>query len=214
MPRPRKYATEEERIQARRAARSAWAERNPGSHASYVERNRQHVNAKNAAYRAANPEKVKAWHERYRRNNPEKYRQVARDYAKRRYWSDGDYRLKVQLRSRLSKTVDRGSDVTAAISNCGCTFSELRDRIQQQFQPGMSWENRSAWHIDHIYPLCAIDKKDRRHVLAVCNWRNLRPVWADENWKKNKTVTPEAVELFEDILSSIPPEEQVDAAEV
>lgn len=182
--------------------------------AQEAEARRLAINAKNKAYRNANPERVKAWNKRYRTVRAERWRLSQREYRKKRYWSDPDYRLQMQLRSRLCKALGRGSDATAAISQCGCSWQELRARLESQFEPGMSWEQRSDWHIDHIYPLGAIDRTNRLHVLAACNWRNLRPVWAMDNWVKNAEVTPDAQLLFESILSDLSPSKVQCAAEV
>lgn len=195
----KKYATDEERKAARRARDAA----NMGA-----------ILAKNAAYRAANPERVREWNERYRANNPDQFRKSQREYKKRRYWSDGEYRIMQQLRSRLSKAVGRGSAVTAAVAHCGCTAKELVAKIESHFLPGMSWDARSAWHIDHIYPIGAIDSSDRAQVVAVNNWRNLRPVWADDNRRKSDSVTPEAAALFCEILTILTPGDASHAAEV
>jgi hypothetical protein len=171
------------------------------------------VNAQNAAYRAANPEKVKAWHERYRRNNADRFRQSQREYKRKRYHSDPEYRLVMQLRSRLAKVIGRGA--SAAVANCGCAPRELAEKLESMFADGMSWERRSEWHIDHVYPLSAIDASDPLHVRAVNNWRNLRPAWAAENRSKSGHVTEEARQLFESILFLLSPdEENVHAAEV
>jgi hypothetical protein len=214
MGRNKKYATEEERLAARRAAREAWAARNPHYHSQYVSENREAINAKNAQYRAANPDKNRAWQARYRENNPEKFKQSQREHKRRKYWSDPDYRLQMQLRSRLCKTLGRGSDVTAAIAKCGCSFQELRHHLEAQFEPGMSWDSRSEWHVDHIYPLAGIDPKNRRHVAAACNWRNLRPVWAAHNRAKSDVITPESQALFDLILSELTPENENHAAAI
>lgn len=182
--------------------------------AETVDQKRAAVNAKNAAYRAAHPDKVQEWNRRYRENNPDRFRQSQREYAKRRYWSDPEYRLVKQLRSRLSKAVGRGSSVSAAIAQCGCSAAELLQKLEAQFEPGMSWEKRSEWHIDHIYPLKAINPSNRRHVIAVNNWRNLRPVWASENRSKWDSVSDEAAALFDSILETISPEESVCDSEI
>lgn len=214
MPAPTKYATEEDRKAARRAASRKWELNNPGRRAEYIKQNREQVNAKNREYRQRNPGKASEWNEKYRRNNPEAFRKSQREYRRRRYWSDENYRLQMQLRSRLGKSLGRNSEVTAAISECGCSLADLRLRLETQFQPGMSWDARSKWHVDHIFPLNAIDKHDRRQVIAACNWRNLRPVWALENWRKNDKVTPEAEALFREIMETLYPEVKCNAAEV
>jgi hypothetical protein len=172
------------------------------------------VNSKNAAYRAENPERVKAWNESYRRNNPEAFRKSQREYKRRRYNSDQDYRLLCQLKSRLSKAVGRGRGVTALLKMAGCSPAELRQKLAEQFQFGMSWSNRSAWHIDHVFPLCGIDTNDPVQVCAVNNWRNLRPVWAMDNWKKNRHISESAKQLFAQICKDLSTPGACNAVEV
>lgn len=167
-----------------------------------------------AAYRLANPDKIRAWNAAYRAKHPDRFRQSQREYKRRRYNSDPEYRLVMQLRSRLAKAVERGSGVSAAVAKCGCTVGELLQRIESQFEPGMTWEDRSAWHIDHIYPMSAIDASNKLHVIAVNNWRNLRPVWAADNFTKSGLVTDEAAALFCSILADLTPGATGDASEV
>ncbi|MBS6058153.1 MAG: hypothetical protein E6199_01360 [Mixta calida] len=60
----------------------------------------------------------------------------------------------------------------------------LRQRIEYQFKPGMSWENHGEWHIDHKKPISRfVDQgiTDRRLINSLCN---LQPLWASENLAK------------------------------
>lgn len=164
---------------------------------------RRAVNAKNAAYRSANPERVRAWNERYRARNSEQFKKSQRDYKRKRYDSDPDYRLLCQLRSRLAKVVERGLGLTQSVRCCGCSLPELRSHLESQFQDGMSWEDRKSWHIDHIFPVSAIDASNRLHVIAVNNWRNLQALPAAHNRSKSGAVTEEARAVFERIVSEI-----------
>ncbi|MCK9445523.1 hypothetical protein M0Q50_01350 [bacterium] len=58
----------------------------------------------------------------------------------------------------------------------GYSAIELKIHIESLFTTGMSWENRSEWHIDHIKPVCSFDKSTP--VSEVCSLSNLRPLWA------------------------------------
>lgn len=175
---------------------------------------RETVNAKNAAYRKANPGRVKDWNDRYRATNPDQFRKSQRDYKRRRYHADPDYRILCQLRSRLSKVVERGYGLTKAVRDCGCSLPELRRHLESQFQDGMTWDDRASWHIDHIFPVSAIDTADSAQVRAVNNWRNLRPLSAAANRGKGGCVTEEARRAFESIVASLSPHEVHDAAEI
>lgn len=66
----------------------------------------------------------------------------------------------------------------------GCTIAFARKHIESQFLPGMSWENRSLWQIDHYIPCNAFDLSDERQQRLCNNWRNLRPLWTEHNRSK------------------------------
>ena len=67
----------------------------------------------------------------------------------------------------------------------GCTPQELILHIEQQFKPGMSWDNWSVhgWHLDHIIPLDS--GKNQEEVEKLCHYTNLQPMWAAENRRKS-----------------------------
>jgi len=67
----------------------------------------------------------------------------------------------------------------------GCSLNFLRNFLEAQFQPGMSWENYGAWHIDHLRPCAAFDLRDPAQQKECFHFSNLQPLWATENWKKN-----------------------------
>ena len=46
----------------------------------------------------------------------------------------------------------------------------------------MTWENKGAWHIDHIIPTCTA--KTEEDLIRLNHYTNLQPLWAEENLKK------------------------------
>lgn len=142
---------------------------------------------------------------------PEKLRKLAqkkkeyrRLYAVRKYSGNLTHRLSVVLRSRLRSAVRNGQKRGSAIRDLGCTVDELKEHLEGLFKPGMTWENfghgEGRWSIDHVFPMKRADLSDRAHVLAVCNWRNLRPEWFSENVRKSARVTPAARALFDELV--------------
>lgn len=68
----------------------------------------------------------------------------------------------------------------------GYTPAQLKTHIERQFLPGMSWENRHLWQIDHITPIStATCEADVVHLNQL--W-NLRPLWADLNNSKGSNL--------------------------
>lgn len=67
----------------------------------------------------------------------------------------------------------------------GCSPGFLRNHLESLFLPGMSWENRGEWHIDHIVPLSWWDlEHHREHLLIANHWTNLQPLWSTDNIRK------------------------------
>lgn len=65
----------------------------------------------------------------------------------------------------------------------GYTPAQLREHIERQFLPGMSWENRAKWQVDHITPISTA--KTLEDIIALNQLSNLRPLWALNNNQKN-----------------------------
>lgn len=64
----------------------------------------------------------------------------------------------------------------------GCDFETLAAHLAAKFQPGMSWENRGEWHIDHIVPLATAQTEE--DVIRLNHYTNLQPLWAADNLAK------------------------------
>ena len=105
-----------------------------------------------------------------------------------------------RLRSRLydacneAKAPKHWSATWTGLETC----SDLRAYIESLFVEGMSWDNRSEWHIDHLMPFGAdvVDLTMESHQAAVCHYTNLAPLWIIENLQKGNTYTEEAEANF------------------
>lgn len=73
----------------------------------------------------------------------------------------------------------------------GYSWEEFKEKIESQFQPGMSWQNHGEWHIDHITPVSVFNANNIFDIKLVNALSNLQPMWRNENIKKgiefNKT---------------------------
>lgn len=65
----------------------------------------------------------------------------------------------------------------------GCSISEFKVYIESQFSEGMTWENRSEWHLDHIKPVSLGDSEDE--IIALNHYTNFQPLWALDNILKS-----------------------------
>lgn len=114
----------------------------------------------------------------------EKINAPARERQKRKMQEDPKYKLARRLRNRLyyalrKKSWKKGTKFSEYI---GCTLEQLVEHLENQFLPGMTWEDRGAWHIDHIIPLdSAVDETE---LYKLCHYTNLQPLWGEDNIRK------------------------------
>lgn len=66
----------------------------------------------------------------------------------------------------------------------GCTATELVVYIESLFLPGMTWDNRNEWSIDHVRPLASFDLTDPEQQRQACHYTNLQPLWHWMNLRK------------------------------
>ena len=173
----------------------AWARANP-------ERNKELARAR----RVRLPDAARDYARKWRLQNKKKANSYQRKYRNKKYATNSEWRLSLLLRARLGKVICGSLRSVSAVRHCGMTMKELRLYIESLWTPGMSWDNyglnEDQWSIDHIFPLKArgINILDQCVHLALCNWRNLQPLWHDDNIKKGNRVTPEAQTLFDELL--------------
>lgn len=113
---------------------------------------------------------------------------IERNKKKRLKWkTDPEFALREKLRHRLWDALRCRKKVGSAVKDLGCTIKELKEHLEQQFQPEMSWDNWSyrGWHIDHKKPFAVFDLTQRDQLLEACHFTNLRPMWGIDNMKKH-----------------------------
>lgn len=101
--------------------------------------------------------------------------------------TDEIYAVTRRIRICISGAFTRKAGVkrtTRTETLLGCSISHAKKHIEENFEPGMSWENHGKWHIDHHIPCSAFDLTDERQQRLCNNWRNLRPLWKKENRSK------------------------------
>jgi hypothetical protein len=77
----------------------------------------------------------------------------------------------------------------STIEILGCSIQEFKQHLESQFLPGMTWDDRDQWHIDHIVPKHLATTEDQ--VLLLNHYSNLRPLWSLDNLQKAGSITEE-----------------------
>ena len=146
----------------------------------YYHSNKEKIYNIQKRYNIKNLIKIKSYRKQYKfrtkdlRNRQEKIR-LSRDII---------YKIKKRLRTRFYSAIKNNQKGGSAIQDLGCTIPQLKQWLEQQFKPGMTWDNYGQWHIDHIIPLCKFDLSNPKQVKKACHWFNLQPLWAEENLGK------------------------------
>lgn len=130
------------------------------------------------------------------RNAMKSYRQTGKPAIARskRMKEDVVFKIKTRIRQRLSKAIGRyAKGITIAGSKLrylGCSAKQAARYLQSQFQKGMTWDNYgSVWHIDHIRPIDSYDINQEDQRVKAFHYTNLRPLYAEENLRKNRHLT-------------------------
>lgn len=134
--------------------------------------------------RAENPEKYKASQKKFFATAKGKAA-AKRGYTKRRATPAGNLNHRMSSAIQQSLTGNKGGRKWESL--VGYTLDQLQRHLERHFLPGMSWENRHLWHVDHKIPLAAFnfetpDDLDFKRAWALSN---LRPLWAPENQAKH-----------------------------
>jgi len=173
------------------------------------EKHQEDRRAQKREYYANNKEKIADYQKQYKTNNPEYkanyhkgYYEKNRDALledKRKYYQDKKDVLIIRnkewrkanpehifIRNTLRRLQTNWKGGRARAEEIlGYTCEQLRSHIESQFKEGMSWENRSEWHFDHIKPVKAFLDEGITDPAVVNALDNLQPLWAHENLSKN-----------------------------
>jgi hypothetical protein len=136
---------------------------------------------KSAKYRLDNPEKTRLAQEHWKSKN----RDYSAKWQKRKRDTDPIYAMSIRLRIRICNAFRNNGFKKASPTEkmLGCSFKQFTKHIEKQFTDGMSWDNRSKWHIDHIIPIsCATTIEG---IEKLSHYSNLRPLWAKDNLLKS-----------------------------
>lgn len=176
----------------------------------YYLANREKELAKSAA--RARDEKVRsARRERYATDHQYRERQLAANRDRRRTPAarqkanaarlrlmerSATAKLAIYMRVRVRKAIKGIARSGDTMSMIGCTAEQLKQHLEDQFKPGMTWGNYSyrGWHVDHIRPCASFDLTDPLQQSICFHYTNLRPEWRHANQSKGAKVADNADE--------------------
>ena len=137
---------------------------------------------------------------RWQKENPEKARVSTRKwdcknksrknaYAKRKWRENLQYRLRNNLRRRITKAIECKKEPT--LDFIGCSLDFYMDYLASKFDEHMSWNNYgNYWEIDHIIPLNRFDLSDSQQIRAAFHYNNTQPLSCFDNRKKGGSLAP------------------------
>lgn len=157
---------------------------------AYRERHKEEKARRDKIYREDNKERLKEYFKKYHTEHKDE----KRTYEANKKASDINYRICHSLRNRIRLAIKNKQKVGSAVRDLGCSIGSFRLFIENQFEPGMSWDNYGQWHLDHVIPLSSFDLTDRTQFLDAANWLNYQPLWATDNIRKGSSPPFGAIE--------------------
>ena len=153
------------------------------------DKNRVKLNQYSKNYYQKNKQVRNKYHSDWKKKNYSKYILANRRYQKQ-YQLNRRKSIKIKLeifmRSQIYRVIKNIKCNKFLKSNkyLGCTSLQLKEHLERQFKPGMSWLNygRYGWHIDHIIPLS--ECKEESQIQRFMHFTNLQPLWAADNIRK------------------------------
>ena len=142
--------------------------------------NREKISEQKKEYYLDNREKLLGRQKQYNLENKPK----RNAYVSNKRKTDLAFALTDNLRTRLKQALNGKNKSKSTLKLLGCTVKYLIQHLEKQFQPGMNWENRHLFHIDHIRPCSSFDLTDPKQQSECFNYKNLQPLWAQDNMVK------------------------------
>lgn len=113
------------------------------------------------------------------------FKKTAR-WDKYRYQNDPQYYLMRRVRRWMHKHLRDQLPSYKWSKVLHYTPAQLRAHLELRFKPGMTWENKGEWHIDHIRPVSSfkINSVHSEAFRECFGLANLQPLWWWENVSK------------------------------
>jgi len=150
----------------------------------YYQENKERSQKKHQLHKEKDNERSR----KYYQKNKEKINEQHKAHWNHKYETDTNFRIRVNLRSRVRLVLKGISKSKSTIELLGCSIEQLRQHLESLFKSGMSWFNYGKWHIDHIRPCASFDLRQPSEQRKCFHYTNLQPLWAKENLRKGKQI--------------------------
>lgn len=172
-----------------KAWRSENSEKIKRAYKSWTKSHTEHMRSYRRAYSPRRNELYQQNRERICKRKRElapKYRSRIRAYFRLRRKTNIQFALADRLRATMNRALRRQFTRKSArtFDLIGCSPTALRAHIESLFLPGMSWSNRTLWHVDHKLPLASFNLADPAQQRKAFHFSNLQPLWAKDNQSK------------------------------
>lgn len=147
------------------------------------------INKHSKEYRNEIKETLKIRKKNWYINNKEQTLFSQLTYQKQRKLNDPLFKISCNIRTLIGNSfrIKGYSKKTKTQNILGCSFNELKQHLEKQFEPWMNWNNRGlyngtpnyGWDIDHIVPIS--DAKDEIDIIKLNHYTNLRPLCSYTN---------------------------------
>lgn len=154
--------------------------------AAYYARNAEKAKADTSAYVKANRETWKATGARWRKANRERHLAYRSKKFKERYSNEPGFALNSCVRAMLQRTLKATGKPKDFVTfkKIGYTAQQLKERLEMNFQPGMTWANFGKWEIDHRVPISTLVARGELRPEVINCLANLKPLWREQNRSK------------------------------
>ena len=144
-------------------------------------------------------EKGKIWKKNYESKNHDKIR----EYERKKYKTDPQYRMKKILRTRFKSTVNKKKIYKSVLKFIDMDLEVFLKWIEFQFDENMNWDNQGCyWDVDHVNPCDNFDLTNEEDVKKCYHWTNLRPLEKKENDRKNNIVDEHIIKEHKKVVKN------------
>ncbi len=157
-------------------------------HKKYYLLHEEEIRIYKKQYNQKHKKEKRIYNYKYYKAHKKELNRKRNQYFKKRKKRDIKFKLTCNLRSRISDVLHNNVKSKSTMRLIGCSIKFLKQHLEQQFKKGMSFKNYGKWHVDHIKPCYSFDLSKETEQLKCFNYKNLQPLWAIENLKKNRFI--------------------------